>query len=80
MNVLSYSETIDSISVLKLREELEQFYPIGNNKWIGIHDEPENIIEKYIQDSFDFYLKDKYHLWHSVNPWNLLEEPIGFEW
>ena len=25
--------------------------------WIGIHDEPENTIEKYIQDSFDFYIQ-----------------------
>ncbi len=30
------------------------------NHWIGINDEPENTIEKYIQDSFDFYLADSF--------------------
>jgi len=80
MNVLSYSGIINSISSLRLKQEIEKIYPLEGNKWIGINDEPETTIEKYIQDSFDFYLKDKYHLWHNENPWNLLEEPIGFEW
>ena len=77
MNVLSYPPILDSYSTLMLREEVDAVYPIGNNKWIGIYDEPENIIEKYIQDSFDFYLKDKYQLWQR---WDEGGIPVGFEW
>ena len=77
MNVLSYPPILDSYSTLMLREEVDAVYPIGNNKWIGIYDEPENIIEKYIQDSFDFYLKDKYQLWQR---WDKGGIPVGFEW
>tara|TARA_B100001113_G_C21008828_1_gene578337 strand:- start:89 stop:844 length:756 start_codon:yes stop_codon:yes gene_type:complete len=80
MNVLSYPPILDAVSTLHLREEVDYFYPIGTNKWIGIYDEPENTIEKYIQDSFDFFLRDSYHLWYSINPWNILGKPIGFEW
>ena len=80
MNIISYPPILDSYSTLQLREEVDYLHPIGTNKWIGIYDEPENTVEKYIQDSFDFYLKDQYALWHNVNPWNPLGEPIGFEW
>ena len=80
MNIISYPPILDSYSTLQLREEVDYLYPIGTNKWIGIYDEPENTVEKYIQDSFDLYLKDQYALWHNVNPWNPLGEPIGFEW
>tara|TARA_B100000965_G_scaffold290586_1_gene248384 strand:+ start:1055 stop:1819 length:765 start_codon:yes stop_codon:yes gene_type:complete len=80
MNVLSYQPILDSISCLHLTEEVNKLHPIGTNKWIGIHDEPENIIEKYIQDSFDFFLLDKYNLWYQENPWNQINPPIGFEW
>ena len=80
MNVLSYPPILDSYSILQLRGEVDAVYPIGNNKWIGIYDEPENTIEKYIQDSFDFYLQDKCELWQSINPWNEGGAPVGFEW
>ena len=80
MNIISYPPILDSYSTLQLREEVDYLHPIGTNKWIGIYDEPENTVEKYIQDSFDLYLKDQYALWHNVNPWNPLGEPIGFEW
>ena len=71
--MISYKQIIDSISVSKLRDEVNQFYPLRSNgfttnKWIGIHDEPENTIEKYIQDSFDFYLASDY------------KRVVGFEW
>ena len=72
----SYPPIIDAISAVKLREEIKQFYPLESNgfttnKWIGIHDEPENTIEKYIQDSYDFYISK-----------SILSETLvkGFEW
>ena len=69
----TYPPIIDSISTVKLRDEIKQFHPLQSNgfttnKWIGIHDEPENTIEKYIQDSYDFYLSFQY------------PTAIGFEW
>ena len=54
MNIISYPPILDSYSALQLRGEVDYLYPIGTNKWIGIYDEPENTVEKYIQDSFDF--------------------------
>ena len=77
MNVLTYKQIIDAITIVQLRQEVENFHPLHGNKWIGIYDEPENIIEKYIQDSFDFYLKDKYQLWQR---WDKGGIPVGFEW
>ena len=77
MNV--YPPIIDSPSLVQLRKDAEYFNP-SKNYWIGINDEPENTIEKYIQDSFDFFLQDKCHLWHNINPWNDSGEPVGFEW
>ena len=69
MNFISYPSIIDSPSIVFLKKEVEYFHPLmEKNKWIGVYDEPENTIEKYIQDSFDFYLKDT------------LGTPVGFEW
>ena len=80
MNVISYPPILDGISLNELRKEVEYFNPIYYNKWIGIHDEPENTIEKYIQDSFDFYLHDNCDMWFESTPWNEVGEPVGFEW
>ena len=80
MNVLTYKQIIDAITIVQLRQEVENFHPLHGNKWIGIYDEPENTIEKYIQDSFDFHLQDKSGLWRMINPWNPQASPIGFEW
>ena len=71
MNVLSYPPILDAISLVQLKNQVENFHPVGRNAWIGIYDEPENTIEKYIQDSFDFLLKD--------SP-ILTGKPVGFEW
>ena len=76
MNIISYPPILDSYLPVQLRKEVEYLYPIGTNKWIGIYDEPENTIEKYIQDSFDFIFKRSVFLWHNVNPYF----SIGFEW
>ena len=57
MIVSNYPSTVDALSLLEIRKEVESFNPLPGNMWIGIHDEPENIIERYIQDSFDFYFK-----------------------
>ena len=71
--MISYKRIIDDISIVKLRDEVKQFFPLKpngftTNKWIGVHDEPENTIEKYVQDSFDFYLASDY------------KGVVGFEW
>ena len=57
MNV--YPPIIDAHSLVQLKKDVEYFNP-SRNHWIGINDEPENTIEKYIQDSFDFYLADSF--------------------
>ena len=80
MNILSFPPILDSVSLLQLRKEVEYFYPLGHNKWVGINDEPENTIEKYIQDSFDFLLRDSYNLWHVDTVWNTIANPVGFEY
>ena len=57
MNV--YPPIIDAHSLVQLKKDVEYFNP-SRNHWIGINDEPENTIERYIQDSFDFYLADNF--------------------
>ena len=59
MKVLTYPPIIDSYSMLMLRGEVESFLPLDRTYWLGMWDEPDNVIEKYIQDSFDFFLTDK---------------------
>ena len=70
----TYQRIIDDLSIVNLRNEVKQFYPLRpngftTNKWIGIHDEPENTVEKYIQDSYDFYLASqcKYEYRNGLN-------------
>ena len=80
--MIAYQRIIDDLSIVNLRNEVKQFYPLRSNgfttnKWIGIHDEPENTIEKYIQDSYDFYLASqcKYEYRNGLN-----SGVVGFEW
>ena len=80
MKVLTYPPIIDSYSMLMLRGEVESFLPLDRTYWLGMWDEPDNVIEKYIQDSFDFFLTDKTDIFIKSNPWNILGAPIGFEW
>ena len=75
MNVSYCPPIIDANSLVNLKEEIRAFNPLAGNMWVGIHDEPENTIERYIQDSFDFYLKDNYN--YSGIP---MGAPVGFEW
>ena len=63
-----YRNILDPSSIVYLRNEVEMLTEFQGNYWLGIHDEPENTVEKYIQDSFDFYLSDEY------------PKVIGFEW
>ena len=57
MNI--YPPIIDSPSLVELKKDVEYFNS-PKNHWVGINDTPENTIEKYIQDSFDFYLADSF--------------------
>ena len=75
MNLNCYPPIIDSMSSLAVKKEVEMFNPLPGNMWLGIYDEPENTIEKFIQDSFDFYFKDTYNF--SGIPFG---KPVGFEW
>jgi|TARA_B100000401_G_scaffold395380_1_gene304276 hypothetical protein len=68
MNVVQYPPVINSISLYELLREVDMVEPLPGNCWIGLHDEPENAIEKYILDSYDMYFKDMYPL------------ATGFEW
>ena len=60
MNVNSYPLIIDGWSVGRLEREIKMFYPLLGNHWIGRYDEPENTIEKYIQDCYSMYYEEKY--------------------
>lgn len=75
MNISYCPPIIDANSLVNLKDEVRAFNPLAGNMWLGIHDEPENTIERYIQDSFDFYLKDNYN--YSGIP---MGAPVGFEW
>ena len=75
MNLSCYPPILDAMSCLALKNEVEMFNPLPGNMWLGIYDEPENTIEKFIQDSFDFYFKETYNF--SGIPFG---NPVGFEW
>ena len=62
-----YPPIIDPPSLVQLRKDAE-YFDLSKNYWIGIHDEPENTTEKYIQDCFDFYMSSQY------------PTAVGFEW
>ena len=68
MNVVQYPRFITSSSVYRLTREVKMFDPLPGNCWIGLHDTPENAIEKYVLDSYDMYFKDTY------------PNVTGFEW
>jgi len=70
MNVKSYDQIIDSYTSEFLKQECKQIeeYGLVGNHWVGLYDEPQNSLEKYVQDSFDFYLADQF------------PNAIGFEW
>ena len=68
MNIKQYPPVINSISLDNLVREVKMFDPLPGNCWIGLHDTPENALEKYILDSYDMYFKDDY------------PNVTGFEW
>ena len=68
MNVLQYPIVCNSPSIFHLKREAEMMDPLPGNCWMGLHDEPENSIEKYILDSYDMYLSELYPM------------AKGFEW
>ena len=68
MNIVQYRPVINSISVYELVRQVKMFDPLPGNCWIGLHDEPENALEKYILDSYDMYFKD------------MFPNVTGFEW
>ena len=68
MKVLQYPQVINSISLTRLLREVDMFHPLPGNMWMGLHDEPENAIEKYLLDCYDMYFKDEYPM------------ATGFEW
>ena len=68
MNIVQYRPVINSISLYELVREVKMFDPLPGNCWIGLHDEPENALEKYVLDSYDMYFKD------------MFPNVTGFEW
>ena len=69
MNVLQYPQVIDSISLARLLREVDMYHPLPGNMWIGLHDEPENAIEKYVLDCYDMYFKDEYPMATGIEWW-----------
>ena len=68
MKIKQYPPVINSFSVYELVRQVKMFDPLPGNCWIGLHDEPENALEKYILDSYDMYFKD------------MFPNVTGFEW
>ena len=68
MDIAQYPRLITSTSIWRLTREVHMFNPLPGNCWIGLHDTPENALEKYILDSYDMYFKDDY------------PNVTGFEW
>ena len=68
MDIAQYPRLITSTSIWRLTREVHMFNPLPGNCWIGLHDTPENALEKYVLDSYDMYFKDDY------------PNVTGFEW
>ncbi len=68
MNVTQWPPLTNSQSLYRLKREINTFDPLPGNMWMGIHDIPENTIEKYILDSYSLVFGNKYH------------QATGFEW
>ena len=69
MNIFQYDQVVSPRTLETLISEVDVFKDkMQGNAWIGLHDEPDNPIEQFIIDSYDFHFADK------------CEGVVGFEW
>tara|TARA_S200000501_G_scaffold112918_1_gene106162 strand:- start:1232 stop:1963 length:732 start_codon:yes stop_codon:yes gene_type:complete len=69
MNIFQYDQVVSHRNLETLISEVDVFKDkMKGNAWIGLHDEPDNPIEQFIIDSYDFHFAHK------------CEGVVGFEW
>ena len=69
MNIFQYDQVVSSWTIMMLKDEVDFFSEhMKKNAWIGLYDIPDNPIEQYIIDSYDFHFSDK------------CNNVVGFEW
>ena len=69
MRIFQYEQVVSHWTLQMLKTEVEFFNEhMDRNAWIGLFDEPDNPIEQFILDSYDFHFSDK------------CNNVVGFEW
>ena len=69
MRIFQYDQIVTTQTLELIKNEVENFNTlVDRNAWIGLHDEPDNVIEQFILDSYDFHFSDK------------CNGVVGFEW
>ena len=69
MRIFQYDEIVTPNILVMLKSEVEIMNTLmDRNAWIGLHDQPDNPIEQFILDSYDFHFADK------------CNDVVGFEW
>ena len=69
MNIFQYDQVVAPRTIENLISEVDLFKDkMKGNAWIGLYDEPDNLIEQFIIDSYDFHFADK------------CQSVVGFEW
>ncbi len=69
MRIFQYDEIVTPNILQILKSEVEIMNTLmDRNAWIGLHDQPDNAIEQFILDSYDFHFADK------------CNDVVGFEW
>ena len=69
MNIFQYDQIASAWTINMLQVEVDFFSKrMKKNAWVGLYDTPDNPIEQYILDSYDFHFSDK------------CDSVVGFEW
>ena len=69
MRIFQYDEIVTPNILNVIKSEVEIMSTLmDRNAWIGLHDQPDNSIEQFILDSYDFHFADK------------CNDVVGFEW
>ena len=69
MRIFQYDEIVTPNILVMLKGEVEIMNTLmDRNAWIGLHDQPDNPIEQFILDSYDFHFANK------------CNDVVGFEW
>ena len=69
MRIFQYDEIVTPNILNVIKSEVEIMSTLmDRNAWIGLHDQPDNAVEQFILDSYDFHFADK------------CNDVVGFEW